>query len=94
MTTSTAAQNTSPADDLLGGYSEDELHRAFDAVANKENWKLPIAAVIDRDMLEVTCFAIMFFTGSIATTIPMQMLGGEAGKFSVTADGYYAAVGA
>lgn len=67
----------------------------FNLVANRENWKMPIDAVIDPMALYALKAtksdlgrAITFYTGSVAT---IERLGK---KLHVTAAGYYAAIGA
>lgn len=67
------------------------LSPAFDRVANKENWKFAIDAVIDiADMDEqlVIHEAVIFYTGSVPT---FEHVSGRA--FRVKARGYYAAIG-
>jgi hypothetical protein len=67
------------------------LSPAFDRVANKENWKFAIDAVIDiADMDEqlVIHEAVIFYTGSVPT---FTHLTGHS--FRVRARGYYAAIG-
>lgn len=78
---------------LLGGYTETELSAAFDRVANKVNWKLPVKALLPsitsaKEKAKIA-FAITFYTGSVATF-------GKAptGHLLVTAPGYYATIGA
>lgn len=79
--------------DLMGGYTDKELNDAFNLVANKENWKLPISATLpsitSASKRKLIAFAVTFYTGSVAT------FGKTAsGKLLITAPGYYAAVGA
>lgn len=73
------------------GYTRVELKAAFDAVCNKENWKLPICSIIkssDRDLVEA---AIEFFAGCT----PSFSKSKRKGDFLVVeAQGYYLAVGA
>jgi hypothetical protein len=79
--------------DLLGGYTEAELSAAFALVAPKENWKLPIEAVIPKPSpydAALLKFAVAFYTGGKA-----KFTGLPSGKaVLVTSPGYYAAVGA
>jgi hypothetical protein len=81
------------ASSLLGGYTQAELDAAFALVAPEGNWKLPISATlpiasVTADDLAKIAFAVTFFTGSEAKL--------KYGKkaFTLTAPGYYAAVGA
>jgi hypothetical protein len=74
-----------------------ELSKAFDAVANKANWKLPINASVDLDEFTkaMVAEAVVFFTGSKAKF--KRLTGtttGGIGRYRVTAAGYYAAIGA
>lgn len=74
-----------------------DLSIAFDAVADKSNWKMPIDKVVDLDAYTqaMVAEAVTFFTGSVAT---FQRIGGTTtggiGKFRVKAAGYYNTVGA
>lgn len=70
-------------------WTRDELSAAMDAVKNPKGWKLPIDAVIDRDAMNVTADAIVFFAGCQATFTEHF----RAGFVRVQAIGYYAAVG-
>jgi len=73
------------------------LSQAFDSVANKTNWKLPIDAVVtindkngnyERSLI---LEAVRFFAGCEAQISKCSMAGN---KWRVRAVGYYAAVGA
>lgn len=66
------------------------LKAAFDRVADATNWKNPIRKVICEEQLELTAYAVEFFTGS--KLMVKQDLG--FGRVLVEAVGYYAAVGA
>ena len=69
----------------------------FDLVANKENWKNPIDAVIDapadkadRDLfLQMISNAVRFYAGCVPLILDL----GDK-QIGVKADGYYKAVGA
>lgn len=74
-----------------------ELNAAFALVENKENWKLPIDALVtiqDRNRprreIELIRKAVVFFTGSV----PTIDRGVRGGTIRVKAAGYYNAVGA
>ena len=66
-------------------YSEAQLSAAFDLVADKENWQLPIQAVVpadaDQDLIRE---AVVYYTGSVAYFMPQ-----DDGSWLVIADGYY-----
>jgi hypothetical protein len=67
------------------------LNVAFRKVEPANNWKMPIAAVIEEPSeleREMIAEAVTFFTGSIATFEPIA-----GGKCFVKAKGYYEAVG-
>jgi hypothetical protein len=79
----------------LGGfeYTRGELLELFGAVQNRENWKGPIDAFVDLrvDWARIGTFlAIEFFTGSRAVMEQMR----DGVRYRVTADGYYATIGA
>jgi hypothetical protein len=67
------------------------MRAIFERVENKENWKLPIDATIELDTANKLLLdeAIIFFTGSVPH---FHKLAG--GKYRITADGYYMAIGA
>jgi hypothetical protein len=72
--------------------SRKAMQAAFELVQNRENWKLPIDAVvaIESDFeRELIYHAVMFYTGSIA-----QFYRQGPVQYRVRAMGYYAAVGA
>lgn len=62
------------------------LSASFDWVADKNDWRAPIDAVIDPsdDRLQFLLIAVRFFTG---TELKFHGVG-EPGKVRVTADGY------
>lgn len=75
---------------VFGGYTHDQLSDAFDSVADKGNWKLAIDAIVGSDAdRRMIADAVIYFAGSIADFEEL-----EDGTFRVTADGYYASVGA
>lgn len=75
-----------------------ELRRAFDAVANPTNWKLPVRGQLTPNEVEklggvaVIREAVIFFTGSVPTIGRAPHVAGNG--FRVVAEGYYSAVGA
>ena len=78
----------------LAYYTEERVERlraAFTSVANPENWKLPINAIVpvETNREEMT-EAVIFFTGSVPTFSPF---GPQKGMVHVAAAGYYAAIG-
>lgn len=70
-----------------------ELRDAFDRVANKTNWKLPVNAVIEATAADQLLIseAVVFFTGSVPT---ITRVPNWPHLSLVRADGYYKAVGA
>lgn len=74
-----------------------ELQLAFDAVADKSNWKNPIDTFIDLDTytMQVVRHAVIFFAGCVPTfeAVSGQTTGGLR-RYRVKAVGYYIAVGA
>jgi hypothetical protein len=72
-------------------YSRAELKAAFELVENKENWKLPIDAVVPYESkLDQIREAVIFFAGCT----PRFTLSPSKGFVRVRAAGYYMAVGA
>jgi len=49
---------------LLGGYTEQALKEAFEAVQDKDDWKAPIRALVAREDLGVTIKAIEHYTAT------------------------------
>jgi hypothetical protein len=72
-------------DNVMGGFSKDELHAAFSLVEDKTDWKLPIDKTIDAEQLEVVARAIEFYTGSTCTITPIM----GTDRIRVQAPGYY-----
>ncbi len=66
-------------------YTQEQLHAAFTAVQNKDNWKYAINALIDPADEAVTGAAIMHFAYGNASFTPAAN-----GKLRVRAPGYYA----
>lgn len=80
----------------LTGITRQRLCDLFNTVADPDNWKNPIDAVIDLDPAdeELLKRAVVFFTGSVAT-IERDPFGRDNGiEARVVADGYYNAIGA
>jgi hypothetical protein len=76
------------------GYDECQkvLGPAFDKIKDKEHWKNPINAVIDRKDFKNCMNACVYFTGSNLTMVLDNSLPDD--KCRVRADGYYLAIGA
>lgn len=86
MTTSTG----SPVDDhVFMDFRVADLRSAFNEIANKENWKKCISAIIPMADFDKYNAAAIFFAGSPLTQV--QRLGD---KVQVFGDGYYARIGA
>lgn len=66
-------------------YTQEQLQRAFDAVANPQDWKAPIEAVIESSAWQLTKAAIVHFTATQPT-----LKANDDGRFVVTAPGYRA----
>lgn len=72
---------------------QSELERAFDLIAPKQNWKMPIDMTLDYVMIPVD-FALLtdaciHFTGSVPTFTYLKHP-----ELRITAAGYYATIGA
>ena len=76
---------------VIEGYSRGELSKAFDNIKNKENWKMPINAVIHREDYRICSLAVEFFCGSF---LSRQSICGCPDEILVHSEGYYSAVGA
>jgi hypothetical protein len=61
----------------------------FNRIANRENWKMPIAAWIDAADFAECSEAAVWFTGA---SLKIEARQGE--RILVTAPGYYATIGA
>lgn len=81
-----------PDDFRFQGYTERQLRDAFEAVADPENWKMPISARIKRADIAVTAAAIVFYAGSNTDVFADPQ--GDAAYCVVAAAGYYVSVGA
>ena len=68
---------------------QSELLAAFNRVADKANWKMPVDAVIDQWWHAIIHDAVIHFTGSVPTFEPTSN-----GQLHVKAAGYYQTVGA
>lgn len=71
-----------------------QLRTAFDLVADKANWKMPIDATVqygdlDGDRIAMIREAVIFFTGSVPTFTQLRY-----GWMRVRAAGYYNTIGA
>lgn len=77
--------------------TQGELAAAFDKVADKANWKLPIDATVDlsgdADLATIR-EAVVFFAGCVPTFVPVVGAALPGCRYRVRAVGYYAAVGA
>ena len=74
--------------EVFGGYTDDELRVAFALVKNRENWKLPVDAIVPVDTdLRVVDAAVCYFTGGGIDQQPVR------DGWRVTAAGYYACIG-
>lgn len=75
---------------VYDGYTREELSAAFDLVKNRAGWKLPVNVLLppDADRKLITA-AVIFFAGCVP-----EFITEPGGDLTVTAVGYYAAVGA
>lgn len=95
------AESNAQVVDTINGkpVTRGELSAAFDLVADKANWKMPINAVIEADFgtIDRVRHATIFFAGCVATTEVLECAKDRKdgrSKYRVTAPGYYRAVGA
>lgn len=66
------------------GFSKTQLDAAFAGVANRQDWKAQIAAVVEASALAATLAAIEFFTATTAKAEVIQ----NSGRYFVTSAGY------
>jgi hypothetical protein len=69
-------------------YTAWEYHCAFDSVANKENWKLPLCAIIDTKDRQIIGRSILN-----ATATPANFDSVDDGILEVSSEGYYVGTG-
>jgi len=69
------------------GYTRGDLRVAFDMVADKDDWKAPVDALIHPTYREVVREAVIFFTGSVPSFVARD------GRLRVHAAGYYEVCG-
>lgn len=86
---SDVAFETVPRQCLRGTWSIAQMRKAFDKVAPKGNWKLPIRAEVPVARIDVTLDAIEWFCGGRA-----QVAAASDRSAIVIHPGYYVAVGA
>lgn len=67
------------------GYSRAALQAAFDKVANPDDWKDSICAMVPAEVLDLVCAAIEFFTSTVPSVIVVDF---ACNKFVVVAAGY------
>jgi hypothetical protein len=73
-------------------YTQEQMNVAFNKVADPKNWKNRvnrIVTVADDAERDLIAQSVIHFTGSVAEFVEI----GD-NKYRVTADGYYAAIGA
>ena len=76
-----------------GGFEEADIRAAFEKVADPNDWKGPIEAIIRGEEIPLVAAAIEFFTATPATVAVGNMNLSEGLGFIpyvVTADGYRA----
>ena len=71
-------------------YTQQQLHDAFTKVQDKQHWKNPIDALVEKKDIDIVTEAIIHFTGSIPTFQPKK----GSGKYRVQAAGYFLTIGA
>jgi hypothetical protein len=71
------------------GFTQGQLEAAIAMVQNKENWKLPINAIVKNEDIQVTLAAINYFAGGACNVTHLAN-----GTAHITAPGYYALIGA
>lgn len=71
-------------------YSREQLLAAFNSVCNKDNWKMPIDAIVEDPDYDMIKEAVAFFAGCKPSFEPIH----GTDRVRVQAVGYYQAVGA
>ena len=69
---------------MYEGYTVEQMKKAFDAVANPNDWKAPIAASMTGESVNVVVAAIKFYTA----TVPEVTLDVATMRYHVHSDGY------
>ncbi len=67
-------------------YTNEELRKAFDSIADADDWKNPIAAIMPGEYVSIAVASIVFYTA----TVPKISLDVKTMKYLVTSDGYRA----
>lgn len=80
-------EQTKDRSEFVDGFSIEELHKAFDAVCDLDNWKNPIKATVHMSLIDVTLRAIEFMTGTKGTVTGIMSSGR---RVWIEAPGYYA----
>lgn len=71
-------------DDLMVGFTWEELGAAFTAVHDPADWKKPIDALVKDDKLALTLLAVEFYTA----TKPIVLHRHDVETVHIFADGY------
>lgn len=70
-------------------FTVDQMRAAFDMIADKQNWKLPLHGIISKEEFRLCDQAAIFFAGS-----PLESKDIGGGKLEVAGFGYYVCIGA
>lgn len=89
-----ASQKTAEDRKAQDDQRSDRLREFFGTVCSKENWKMPINAVIKAEDEAVAIDAIIFMTGGGDITVTQSPAQKKKGLIRIQAPGYYATVGA
>ena len=69
-----------------GGFAISDLEAAFKAVSNPQDWKGPIAAIVNGEVVSLTVTAIEFYTA----TTPSISLNTKTMQYIIESEGYRA----
>lgn len=79
---------------FLDRYTHEQLTEAFRLVGNKENWKLPIDAIVPLTAdISLIKDAVAYFTGGLPDVIPARNEMGGLKGYRVISEGYYYHIG-
>lgn len=89
MTNITTNNNMSEAEmRLTNGYGHATLSKVFDMVCDPADWKGPIEAIVNGEMVNVAVEAIKFFTATCPKVELVMPKGNLLPKYLLTSPGY------
>ncbi len=77
---------THPRQNIVCGFTQQQLKAAFEKVEDPANWKNPINASVKQADLAITMLAVEFFTATKVEIVQLM----SNGSVVIHAPGYYA----